>query len=188
MKPWSLLRAALSAALLALLPCVARAQGDGLKGVIDDAELVETRTEIPRLLAPAAYEMKDGVLDIELSEYAGYAGLVVANGGLEPNDASSFAKKHGFKLRIRLSEEESWSALNSGKIGASATTPDVLAAYGRQFQVVVPAQIGFSRSATPGLPRTWSRSIASWSRSTRRRSRSALSADSIAASLAMPSA
>ncbi|MBM4016226.1 MAG: hypothetical protein FJ293_14850 [Planctomycetes bacterium] len=147
MKPWSLPRAALSAALLALLPCVARAQGDGLKGVIDDAELVETRTEIPRLLAAAAYEMKDGILDIELSEYAGYAGLVVANGGLEPNDASWFAKKHGFKVRIRLSEEESWSALNSGKIGASATTPDVLAAYGRQFQVVVPAQIGFSRGA-----------------------------------------
>ena len=31
-------------------------------------------------------------------------------------------KKHGFKLKITLSEEESWSALNSGKMAASATT------------------------------------------------------------------
>src|SRR5262249_12863307 len=43
--------------------------------------------------------------------------------------------------------EESWPALNSGKMAASATTVDVLAIYGRQFQVVVPAQIGFSRGA-----------------------------------------
>ncbi len=131
----------------ALLATFARAQDDGLKGLAADAELVETRTEIPRLLPPAPYEMKDGVVDVELSEYAGYAGLIVANGGLEPSADSWFAKKHGFKLRITLSEEESWSALNSGKIGVSATTADVLAAYGRQFQVVVPAQIGFSRGA-----------------------------------------
>src|SRR5262245_36723811 len=49
------------------------------------AELVETQTEIPALAAPAAYQPKDNILDLELSEYAGYAGLIVANGGLEPN-------------------------------------------------------------------------------------------------------
>ena len=32
-------------------------------------------------------------------------------------------------------------------MAASATTVDVLAVYGRQFQVVVPVQIGFSRGA-----------------------------------------
>ena len=32
-------------------------------------------------------------------------------------------------------------------MAASATTADVLAVYGKQFQVVVPAQIGFSRGA-----------------------------------------
>ncbi|HSC26149.1 MAG TPA: phosphate ABC transporter substrate-binding/OmpA family protein [Vicinamibacterales bacterium] len=148
MNALPLLRAALAAALLpAALASAARAQGDGLKSLAEDAELVETRTEIPRLLAPAAYEMRDGIVDLELSDYAGYAGLIAANGGLEPSDQSWFAQKHGFKVRIKLSEEESWSALNSGKIAASATTPDVLAAYGRQFQVVVPAQIGFSRGA-----------------------------------------
>ena len=46
-----------------------------------------------------------------------------------------------------MSEEESWPALNSGKIAASATTADVLAIYGKQFQVTVPAQIGYSRGA-----------------------------------------
>jgi NitT/TauT family transport system substrate-binding protein len=111
------------------------------------AELVETQTEVPPLAAPAAYLPKDNIVDVELSEYAGYAGFIVANGGLEPNENSVFFKKHGFKVRIKLSEEESWSALNSGKMAASATTVDVLAVYGKQFQVVVPAQIGFSRGA-----------------------------------------
>jgi NitT/TauT family transport system substrate-binding protein len=111
------------------------------------AELVETQTEAPKLAPPGAYQPKDNTVDIELSEYAGYAGLIAANSGLEPNENSLFFKKHGFKLRIKLSEEESWSALNSGKMAASATTVDVLAIHGRQFQVVVPAQIGFSRGA-----------------------------------------
>jgi NitT/TauT family transport system substrate-binding protein len=50
-------------------------------------------------------------------------------------------------VKLTVSEEESWPALNTGKLAASVTTADVLAAYGRQFQVVVPAQIGFSRGA-----------------------------------------
>ncbi len=112
-----------------------------------DIKLADTQFEVPKLAPPAAYQPKDNTLDIELSEYAGYAGLIVANGGLDPNDNSIFAKKYGFKVRIKLSEEESWSALNSGKMAASATTVDVLAVYGRQFGVTVPVQIGFSRGA-----------------------------------------
>ena len=108
---------------------------------------VATRTEVPRLPAAADYQMADNTFAIELSEYAGYSGLIAINGGLEPNENSPFTKKHGFKLKISLSEQESWPALNTGKLGASATTVDVLAVYGRQFQVVVPAQIGFSRGA-----------------------------------------
>jgi NitT/TauT family transport system substrate-binding protein len=109
--------------------------------------LVETLSEVPALAAPAAYQPKDDTVDIELSEYAGYAGLLVANGGLAPNTNSFFFQRHGFKLNIKLSEEESWPALNSGKMAASATTVDVLAVYGKQFQVLVPAQIGYSRGA-----------------------------------------
>ena len=109
--------------------------------------LAETETEVPKLPPGGAYQPKDNVVEIELSEYAGYAGIIVANGGLEPSENSEFFKKNGFKVKISLSEEESWPALNTGKIAASATTVDVLATYGRQFQVVVPAQIGFSRGA-----------------------------------------
>jgi NitT/TauT family transport system substrate-binding protein len=60
----------------------------------------------------------------------------------------------GFKVRLTVSEEESWSALNEGKIAASVTTADVLAAYGRQLHAVVPAQIGFSRGADGLITRT----------------------------------
>ena len=120
---------------------------DDSSAVTDGPKVVEPQSEVPKLTPPVAYTPKGDVVEIELSEYAGYAGLIVANGGLDPNPNSVFAQKHGFKLKITLSEEESWSALNSGTMAASATTVDVLAVYGKQFQVVVPAQIGFSRSA-----------------------------------------
>jgi NitT/TauT family transport system substrate-binding protein len=128
------------------LPALAQDKKDET-GLAGDAELVETRTEVPKLKAAAEYKMKDGVLNIELSEYAGYAGLIAANCGMEPNDNSIFAKKYGFKVKLTLSEEESWSSLNSGQLGAAATTVDVLAVYGRQFEVVTPLLIGFSRGA-----------------------------------------
>jgi NitT/TauT family transport system substrate-binding protein len=113
----------------------------------DPAKLAETQKSVPTLAAAAAYQPKDNVVEIELSEYAGYAGLIVANGGLAPSEDSVFFKKFGFKLKLTLSEEESWSALNSGKLAAAATTVDVLGIYGKQFGVTVPALIGYSRGA-----------------------------------------
>ena len=124
-----------------------QARTDSAAATVQAAELIDTQTEVSKLAAPGTYQAKDNTVEIELSTYAGYSGLIVANGGLAPNENSTFFKKHGFKLAIKLSEDESWSALNSGKMAASATTADVLAIYGRQFQVVVPAQIGFSRGA-----------------------------------------
>jgi NitT/TauT family transport system substrate-binding protein len=100
------------------------------------------------------YQPKDNTVDVELSEYAGYAGFIAANGGLAPSENSVFFKKYGFKVAIRLSEEESWPALNTGKMAASATTADVLAIYGKQFQIIVPAQIGYSRGADGVVVRT----------------------------------
>ena len=94
-----------------------------------------------------AFQFKDNIVPIEISEYAGYAGLIAANGGLEPTENSLFFKNHGFKVKLTISEDETWSELNEGKIAASVTTVDVLAAYGRQLHAVVPAQIGFSRGA-----------------------------------------
>ncbi|HSN91964.1 MAG TPA: phosphate ABC transporter substrate-binding/OmpA family protein [Anaeromyxobacteraceae bacterium] len=110
-------------------------------------EPIEPVTGSPQLAAPAAYEPKDGVVEIDLSEYAGYGGLVVANGGLDPSPDSFFAKQYGFRVKLTVSEEESWSKLNNGRLAASATTADALAVLGRQFEVTVPAQIGFSRGA-----------------------------------------
>lgn len=110
-------------------------------------EPVEPVTGTPALAAPAAYEPKGNVVEVDLSEYAGYGGLVVANGGLDPNPESFFAKQYGFQVKLSVSEEESWGKLNNGRFTAAATTVDVLAVLGRQFEVVVPAQIGFSRGA-----------------------------------------
>jgi NitT/TauT family transport system substrate-binding protein len=101
----------------------------------------------PTLEAAAPYVPKDGVLQIDISEYAGYGGLIVANGGLEPNPDSFFAKEYGFKVRISMSEDETWSPLNNGRLAATATTTDALAVLGRQFEAVVPVQIGYSRGA-----------------------------------------
>ena len=101
----------------------------------------------PQLPSPRPYTSQDNTIAINLSEYAGYAGLIEANGGLEPNDSSWFAKNGGFKLKITLSEEDSWADLQDGKFAATATTVDVLSNYGRQWQCVVPAQVSWSRGA-----------------------------------------
>jgi NitT/TauT family transport system substrate-binding protein len=115
--------------------------------MVQAKEIAETLTETPKLPAPVTYQPKDNTVIVELSEYAGYAGFIAANGGLAPNTNSVFFKKYGFMVHLTMSEEESWPALNTGKMAASATTADVLAIYGKQFQVVVPAQISFSRGA-----------------------------------------
>ncbi|WP_068828970.1 phosphate ABC transporter substrate-binding/OmpA family protein [Pseudomonas sp. BMS12] len=101
----------------------------------------------PKLQSAAPYEMKNNIIDVDISEYAGYGGLILANGGLEPNPESFFAKQYGFQLRLSKGESEEWSALNNGQLAAVATTADVLAVLGRQFDVTVPAQIAFSRGA-----------------------------------------
>lgn len=112
-----------------------------------DAELVEARSAVPRLRPAAAYEPDGNIVKLDISEYAGYAGLIVANGGLEPNDQSVFSRKYGFKVRIGISEEDTWSPLNAGEVAASVTTADVLPLYGSQLQAVVPLLISFSRGA-----------------------------------------
>jgi NitT/TauT family transport system substrate-binding protein len=110
-------------------------------------EVTEAKVEVPKLSPAAPFVLKDNIVPIEISEYAGYAGLIAANGGLEPTENSYFFKNHGFKVRLTVSEDENWSELNEGKLAGSVTTVDVLAAYGRQLHAVVPAQIGFSRGA-----------------------------------------
>jgi NitT/TauT family transport system substrate-binding protein len=108
---------------------------------------IEPVAGTPALDAAATYTPKDGVLQIDISEYAGYSGLIVANGGMAPNPESFFSKEYGFKVKITMSESETWSPLNNGRFAAIATTTDVLAVLGRSFEAVVPVQIGYSRGA-----------------------------------------
>jgi NitT/TauT family transport system substrate-binding protein len=127
-----------------------RSSGPGESADAEDTgapAISEVKVEVPRLSPPAPFNYKDNIVPIEISEYAGYAGLIAANGGMEPTENSVFFKNHGFKVKLTVSEDESWSELNEGKIAGSVTTVDVLAAYGRQLHAVVPAQIGFSRGA-----------------------------------------
>jgi len=108
---------------------------------------IEPVTGTPVLEAAAPYVPKDKTIQIDISEYAGYGGLIVANGGLEPNPDSFFAKEYGFQVKLSVSESETWSPLNNGRLAATATTADALAVLGRQFDAVVPVQIGYSRGA-----------------------------------------
>ena len=116
--------------------------------------VVDFKPEVPRLAPAAPFTLKDNIVPIEISEYAGYAGIIAANGGLEPTENSVFFKNGGFKVKLTVSEDESWGDLNQGKIAGSVTTVDVLAAYGRQFHAVVPVQIGYSRGADGLIVRT----------------------------------
>src|SRR5262245_33230322 len=95
--------------------------------------VVDFKAEVPRLAPAAPFTMKDNIVPIEISEYAGYAGIIAANGGLEPNENSVFFKNGGFKVKLTISEDESWGDLNQGKIADSVTTVEVIAAYGRQL-------------------------------------------------------
>ncbi len=108
---------------------------------------VEPAPGAKRLEAAAPHQAKNNVIELDISEYAGYAGLIVANGGLEPNPDSLFAKQYGFQVRLLNGEAENWGAVNNGKIAGCATTTDVLAIMGRQFEVTVPVQIAYSRGS-----------------------------------------
>lgn len=121
--------------------------------------VVDFKSEVPRLAPAAPFTMKDNIVPIEISEYAGYAGIIAANGGLEPTENSIFYKLGGFKVKLTVSEDESWGDLNQGKIAGSVTTVDVLAAYGRQFHAIVPVQIGYSRGADGFIVRNEIRKI-----------------------------
>jgi NitT/TauT family transport system substrate-binding protein len=107
-------------------------------------QAVSARKELP----PAgAFTLRDNTVVIDISAYAGYAGLVVANGGLKPNPESLFAKRFGFQVRLDLGEGERWHQLQDGTFALSATTVDALPALGRQLAATVPALIGYSRGA-----------------------------------------
>ena len=52
-------------------------------------------------------EMKDGKLIVEfpINVWPGWAPIIVANAGLEPNDQSVFAKKYGFYVHLAIVDD-----------------------------------------------------------------------------------
>jgi NitT/TauT family transport system substrate-binding protein len=72
------------------------------------ATLVE-RSGIPPVSGVSDYkkEMKDGkmVVEFPINVWPGWAPIIVANQGLEPNDQSVFAKKYGFYVRLAIVDD-----------------------------------------------------------------------------------
>src|SRR5438128_919319 len=103
-------------------PASSASAGTAQKSNPGAVDVAEVKVEVPRLSPPGTVQISNNVIPIEISEYAGYAGLIAANGGLEPSENSVFFKNHGVKVKLTISEGENWSALNEGKIAASVTT------------------------------------------------------------------
>lgn len=72
------------------------------------ATLVQ-RSGIPAVSGVSDYKKveKDGkpVVEFPINVWPGWAPIIVANQGLEPNDQSIFAKKHGFYVRLAIVDD-----------------------------------------------------------------------------------
>lgn len=72
------------------------------------ATLVD-RSGIPAVSGVSDYkkEMKDGkvVVEFPINVWPGWAPIIMANAGLEPNDQSVFAKKYGFYVRLAIVDD-----------------------------------------------------------------------------------
>jgi NitT/TauT family transport system substrate-binding protein len=72
------------------------------------ATLVE-RSGIPAVSGVSDYkkETKDGkpIVEFPINVWPGWAPIIVANQGLEPNDQSVFAKKYGFYVRLAIVDD-----------------------------------------------------------------------------------
>ena len=62
------------------------------------------RSGIPAVTGVSDYDkpMKDGKLIVQfpINVWPGWAPIIMANAGMEPNDQSVFAKKYGFYVRL----------------------------------------------------------------------------------------
>src|SRR5689334_18690650 len=77
------------------------AKGSGADGKAPAVS--EVQNSVPALPAAAPYQVPDNkTIAVEISKYAGYAGLVAANGGLDASENSVFFKNHGFKVKLTV--------------------------------------------------------------------------------------
>jgi len=67
------------------------------------------RSGIPAVSGVSDYvkNLKDGkmVVEFPINIWPGWAPIIVANGGMEPNEQSVFSKKHGFYLRLSIVDD-----------------------------------------------------------------------------------
>ncbi|MEP7308973.1 MAG: hypothetical protein ABJA98_26000 [Acidobacteriota bacterium] len=117
------------------------------EGIVPVPRIAPTLLALPPLGNPKSFVPTERTLLIEMSEYAGYAGLVVANGGLRASDHSLFFRDYGFKVELSKNEQEGWEALNQGRLAAVLTTADVAALYAPNRPAIIPVLVGYSRGA-----------------------------------------
>src|SRR5437870_5029806 len=74
-----------------------------------NAATLVTRSGIPAVTGVSDYTktMKDGKLIVQfpINVWPGWAPIIVANQGMEPNDQSVFFKKHGFYVRLSIVDD-----------------------------------------------------------------------------------
>src|SRR3990167_3212794 len=68
-------------------------------GVAGGPEPVEPVSGTPTLQSAAPYEIKNNIIDVDISEYAGYGGLIVANGGGGAPPPGVFCQQDGVPPR-----------------------------------------------------------------------------------------
>src|SRR5262249_46628472 len=78
---------------------------------------------------------KDATIPFPINVWGGWAPIVAANGGFEPNDFGVFAQRYGFKLDIQVIEDpsEALTAFASGKTPILWGTVDMMALYSSEL-------------------------------------------------------
>jgi NitT/TauT family transport system substrate-binding protein len=148
MKPPSIQRWLLLLAAGLTLPVLATTQDqNAAKDEHDALTPIIEPTGGPVLKPAGPYVMKDNVFEIELSEWSGYTGIILANGGLEPSEDSIFFANYGFKVKIALADRENLDPVHTGEVGGWGATVDQLAVYGKPLDVVTPVMFDYSRGS-----------------------------------------
>ena len=134
------------------------------------ATLVD-RSGIPAVTGAGEYskETKDGKLIVQfpINVWPGWAPIIVANGGLEPNDQSVFFKKYGFYVRLAIVDDpvKARDLFASGKSHILWGTLDMIALFAPELVKdsrtvpVVCQQIDFSAGGDGVVARGEIRSI-----------------------------
>jgi outer membrane protein OmpA-like peptidoglycan-associated protein/ABC-type taurine transport system substrate-binding protein len=128
MTPWLLVASALATPALANDPPVTTAHG---------VEWVAS-PKLPSIRSRAEnseFVYKDATIPFPINVWGGWAPIVAANGGFEPNDFGVFAQRYGFKLDIQVIEDpsEALTAFASGKTPILWGTVDMMALYSSEL-------------------------------------------------------